>query len=148
MSEWNKLAGDLKGLAAAYGADFPLPDKAPVRRIGDQELAQAAQKLAGVADRTRKTLESELKKDKTVDEPTRKSLLTQVEDWKKASETLADRVKDNQPSSAEADRVLKGAADLKTALASRQVPGSTAMLGGAAATLQTVAQAYGQTPQS
>src|SRR5215831_7731544 len=109
-SEWNKVTDDLKALAAAYGATFPLPDKAPVRRIGDHELAQAAEKLAGIGEHAHKTLESELKKDKTVDEATRKSLLTPVEDWTKASETLKDRINDGQPSNVEADRVLKGAA--------------------------------------
>jgi len=147
-SEWHKLTGDLNALAAAYGTTFPLAANAPVRRIGDRELAQAAEKLAGVGDQTRKSLESDLKKDKSVDEQTRKALLAQVEEWTKASKTLEDRVKDGQPSSAEAERVLQGGTALGAAIAGRQAPGARSAFHAAASLLQTVAQAYGQKPSS
>ena len=45
---------DLKTLALAYGADFPLAEGAPVRRIGDRELADTAKGIAETANRLKK----------------------------------------------------------------------------------------------
>ncbi len=50
-SEWNRLAVDLKALAVAYGADFPLPDGAAVRRMGDKEVITILDDVADGGDR-------------------------------------------------------------------------------------------------
>jgi hypothetical protein len=144
MSEWNRLAGDLKSLAGAYGADFPLAEGAPVRRISDRELSEATDKLGKTGEQVRKSLDNDLKKDKTVDDLSRKALVDQADQWTKDVKTLHDRVKDGQPSSAEADRVLQGAATLKTAIDGRTVPSAKSAWGATTPLLQTIAQAYGK----
>ena len=73
-SEWNKLAADLKTLAAAYGADFPLAANGAVRRIGDGEVAAAADAIAKSAERLKKALDTDLKKDASIDKPTRERI--------------------------------------------------------------------------
>src|SRR5262245_10049139 len=64
-SEWNRLASDLKVLAVAYGADFPLSADATVRRIGDGELVSAVSQVAASSDQLKKSLDNDLKKDAT-----------------------------------------------------------------------------------
>ena len=65
-SEWTRLAADLKTLAVAYGADFPLAEHAPVRRITDRELATAAEQLAKAGEQLKKSLDADLKMDTSV----------------------------------------------------------------------------------
>ena len=55
-SEWDRLAGSLGRLARAYGATFPLPPDAPVRRVNDKEAAAAADAAAKSADEFKKPL--------------------------------------------------------------------------------------------
>ncbi len=142
LSEWNKLAGDMKALAGAYGADFPLAEGAPVRRIGDRELSDTIEKLGKTGEQVKKSLENDLKKDKTVDEASRKTIVDQAEQWTKDVKTLHDRVKDGQPSSAESDRVLQGATSLKSAIDSHSAPSAKSAWNAATPLLQTLTQAY------
>jgi hypothetical protein len=144
LSEWDHLCTDLKALAGAYGADFPLAESATVRRIGDQELAQSVDQLAKAGEQVHKSLDSDLKKDKTVDPQTRKTLLDQADQWTKDAKTLHDRVKDGQPSSTEAERVLQGADSLKSAIDSHHAAASETAWAGTAKALQTLKQAYGK----
>jgi hypothetical protein len=113
-SEWNRLATDLKTLARAYGADFPLAPNAPVRRMGDGEVAAAADQIAKGADQLKKTLNNDLKKDKTIDKPTREQIVGDADQLSKDAKTLRDRVKGGDPSSAEAASVLEGASRIRT----------------------------------
>ncbi len=145
-SEWTQLGGDLKTLATAYGVEFPLRGATPARRIGDRELQEAAEKLGEIGDQVRKALDTDLNNDKSVDESTRKSLLTQAEDWSKAAKTLGERVNDEKPSSVEADHVMQGATALKAAIDGRQAPGAKSAWASTAVPLQTVMQAYGHRP--
>ncbi len=144
-SEWDRLVTDFTALAAAYGAPFPLPEGAPVRRLGDKEVADTVESLAKTSEQLHKSLEADLKKDLSVDSAARTALLRQVEDWTKNLETLHDRVKDGEPSSAEADRALQGADALKSAIDGHQAPSAKAVWSSrAAAPLKTIAQAYGR----
>jgi hypothetical protein len=145
QSEWNHLAGDLKSLAAAYGADFPLAEGAPVRRIGDRELSTTIEKLGKTGEQVKKSLENDLKKDKSVDEASRKTLVDQADQWTKDVKALNDRVKDGEPSSAESDRVLQGATSLKTAIDGHTAPSAKSAWSAATPLLQTLAQAFGKT---
>jgi hypothetical protein len=47
----NRLTTDLKVLARAYGTDFPVPQSASVRRMGDREVADGVDEIARAADR-------------------------------------------------------------------------------------------------
>jgi hypothetical protein len=142
-SEWNKLATDLKTLASAYGTDFPLPENANVRRVGDGELAAGIEQLAKSADQVKKSLNNELKNDKTVDQATREAIVDEADQFTKDAKALRNRVKDGQPSSAEAEALLTRAAKLNDFIKSRQLPSSAAAWSGAGTRLQTIAGAYG-----
>lgn len=142
-SEWNRLATDLKTLAAAYGTEFPLPENATVRRIGDRELAGAIEHVEDTADRVKGALDSDLKKDKTIDKQTREAIVDEADQLKKDAETLRERVKDGEPSSAEADRVLARAAKLREFISSHQVPTAAGIWNSATERLQNIRAAYG-----
>ncbi len=144
-SEWNRLEADLKTLAAAYGADFPLEEHATVRRIGDRELAAAIDEIAGTASQLKKTLDNDLKRDTTIDKPARQAIVGEADGLAKDAKAFRDRVKNGEPSSAEADRVLARATKLQAFIDSHQVPTSVAAWTNVTTRLQSVASAYGTT---
>jgi hypothetical protein len=144
QSEWNRLAASLKTLASAYGAAFPLQENAPVRRIGDKELAVAVEGVIKNVDKLKQTLNNDLKKDTTVTSAARQAATDSVEQFVDDAKALRDRVKDGRPSSAEADRVLSNATSLQTFISSHQVPASASLWTGVKPQLQAVASAYGQ----
>src|SRR4051812_7825797 len=129
-SEWNRLAADLKVLGGAYGADFPLTENAPVRRIGDAELATSVEAFAKGCEQLKGSLNKELKADKAMPPPTRQQVVEEADQLSKDAKLLNDRVKDGKPSSAEAEKVLAGATHMKATLQSHRVPQSTAAWSG------------------
>ena len=142
-SEWNRLAADLKSLAGAYGADFPLAENATVRRISDREVVQAAEALAGAGDRLRKALENDLKKDASVTPQARQAAMADAAAWSKDAKALRDRVKDGKPSSAEAARVQGGAARLKAFCDGKSLPTASGVWSSTDAPRQVITQAFG-----
>ena len=142
-SEWNRLATDLKTLAMAYGASFPLNENATVRRIGDRELADAIEEVARAADRLKKSLDNELKKDMTMDKQARQAIVGEADRLAKSAKALRNRVKDGNPSSAEADQLLVGAAKVQEFIDTHQVPTSAGIWTSATEPLQNLASAYG-----
>jgi len=142
-SEWNRMAGDLKTLAMAYGTSFPLPENAQVRRLGDREVAGALESLSKSAGSMKKTLDDELKKDPTVDKSMRESIVSAVDNLSKDAKALRSRVSDGKPSSAEAEALLSHAAAFDAALSARQASAARSMWTGTLAKqLETVATAY------
>jgi membrane-bound lytic murein transglycosylase B len=144
-SEWNRLATDFKTLAAAYGTEFPISERASVRRIGDRELEKNVDGLAKTAENTKKALDKELKKDPSMN-AARQGIVADVDRLSKDAKTLKSRVKDGKPSSAEARSVLERAAKLHDFVKTHQVPVSTTTWNSAAGQLQNIASAYGATP--
>lgn len=142
-SEWNRMATDLKALAAAYGASFPLPENAAVRRIGDREVAMALESFAKSAGTMKKTLDEELHSDATVDKPTRESVLGAVEGLSKDAKALRSRVTDGKPSSAEAEALVTHASAFDATLNARTSAAKSVWAGAMAKQLDTVATAYG-----
>ena len=142
-SEWNRLASDLKGLAVAYGADFPLSSDATVRRIGDGELVSAVSQVATSADQLKKSLDNDLKKNATVSKEARGAAVAEADQLTKDAKALRDRVKDTKPSSAEASKLLAQASKVQGFVQSHQVPASAAAWKATAGYLQVVANAYG-----
>ena len=144
-SEWNRLGTDLKALAAAYGAEFPLSEGAIVRRIGDRELASAVDEIARSAARLKRSLDSDLKKDASVGKPARDAIVHEADALSKDAKTLGNRVKDGKPSSAEAARVMDRAAKLRAFIDSHQVPASSTGWAAITPRMETLAGAYGTT---
>jgi hypothetical protein len=141
-SEWNRLASDLKLLAAVYGNDFPVAEDATFRRIGDKELAESAKLLGTSAQQVKKALDSDLKTAPSVDSASRDSIVQEADQLSKDAKVLRDRVNDGKPSSAEADQLMTRAAKLQTFIQGHQLPASATAWSGARPQLETVAAAY------
>jgi hypothetical protein len=144
-SEWNRLAVDLKALAVAYGTDFPTPEGAAVRRLGDKEVAKIVDNIAEAGDRLENSLDNELKKDATIDLPTRTSIVNVADEFANDARKLRDKVKDGDPSSSEAQHLLERAMAIQSILRARQVPTSSGIWNGVPPLLQQMAGAYGLT---
>jgi hypothetical protein len=142
-SEWNRLALDLKALAAAYGADFPLADNAPVRRMSDREVATALENVAESTALLKKSVDTDLKKDATLAKQSRQAIVREVDELGKDAKALRDRVEDGEPSSAEADRLLGRATKVKAFVDSHPVPTSASTWTSVVTRLKAVADAYG-----
>ena len=143
QSEWNRLTSDLKALAAAYGTTFPVPAGGSVRRIGDGELAEAADGIARGASELKKALDNELKKDPSVTKEMRQGITAEADSLAKDAKALRSLVKNGEPSSAEADRLLARAAKLRSTISGRNLIGSAAAMTGLRPQIETVANAYG-----
>ncbi|HET9369745.1 MAG TPA: hypothetical protein VFO19_05835 [Vicinamibacterales bacterium] len=142
-SEWNRLAADLKIFAAAYGADFPLRDGDTVRRMGDREVASAADGVAKAIDKLEDALEDDLDGDNaSASKSAREAVDRDLDDLAKDAKQLRDRVKDGKPSSAEAERVLTRAARIQSFIAGHRTPRAATEWRGVATDLETIAVAY------
>jgi len=142
-SEWNRLASDLKALAAAYGADFPLTADATVRRVGDGELVSAVSQVAASSDQLKKSLDNDLKKNATVSKEARQAAVAEANQLSKDAKALRDRVKDTKPSSAEASKLLAQASKVQGFVDSHQLPASAGEWKATSGYVQVVANAYG-----
>ena len=142
-SEWNQLASSLGQLAAAYGTTFPLPEGAPVRRIGDREVAQAAAQAAQAADRFRKLLDASLKKDKAFAAADRQAAVREADGLKRDANALASRVRDRKPASGEATQLLERAQRIHASSAALPlIAGAKTAWSGVLAPLTTIAQGF------
>ena len=144
-SEWNVLAADFKTLAASYGTTFPMPENATVRRLSRGEVAKMADSAARGADQFRKLLDADLKKDTSLDNNTRNALVREVDELKKDGETLRSRVEDDQPASAELDRLLARAVKIQSSVKGRQLPTASTAWTQMSTHLQGLAGAFGTT---
>lgn len=141
-SEWNRLASDLETLAAAYGSDFPIGENPAFRRLGDREVSQSVKALESSAQQLKRSLDSDLKKDPSVDKASREGIVDEADQLSKDAKALRERVNDGKPSSAEADQVLARAARLQTFIKGHQVPAASGAWHGVASQLEIVSAAY------
>jgi hypothetical protein len=146
-SEWNRLAASLTELAGVYGTTFPTPDDAAVRRIGDHEIATAASKTADAADQFRKQLDASLKMDKTFSLADREAAVAEANGLKKDADQLADRLRDNKPSSGEATALLQRAQRIQETAAKLPLsPNAKSAWTGVVGPLATIAQGFNMPP--
>jgi len=117
-SEWNRLASSLAELAKVYATTFPLPEGEQARRFNDGEVEKVASELAKSADQFKKDLESALKTDTTLDQPTKDSAVREVNGLKEDAEKLASTVDDGKPATGEAKVLLDRATRIRGAAAS------------------------------
>ena len=144
-SEWNRLASSLGELAKVYATAFPLPEGEQARRLSDREVQKDASELAESADQFKKDLQSALKTNTTIDQPTKDAAVKEVNDLKEDAEKLASTVGDGRPASGEAKAVLDRAAKIRGAAASSgQVlsPAAQKAWGPVQTGLQKVAMAF------
>lgn len=143
-SEWNRLSSSLGELAAAYGTTLPIPQGRQARRMNDTEVRKVADDLSKGADQLRKELDSSLKKDKTVDKPTREARVDEAKGLKEDAKRLGEIIGDGRPASGEAQALLDRAVRLRGDLAGLNLPPPTlTALGSLQAGLDNIALAFG-----
>jgi hypothetical protein len=94
----------------------------------------------------KKTLDTELKTNKSVETAARQAVVADADQLSKDAKTLRSRVKDGKPSSAEAERVLTAAAKMQTFIQGQRVPASASAWSAIDEPLRNVASAYGVPP--
>lgn len=143
-SEWTRLSESLGSLAQAYSTTFPLPDGGAAKRMNDREVASLAKDVASRSEQMKRAVETALKKDKTVDQATREGITGRIDQLTKSAKTLESRLNDGQPSSAEAQALVRQVQQIKATIAERKLEGAAgANWSTIAARTQTLAQAYG-----
>jgi hypothetical protein len=142
VSEWNRLEADLRMLARAYAADFPLADGASVRRIGDREVGAAVDAIGKAGQGLKKSLDADAKTNPGFDKQTRQTLAGQADELSKAAKALSSRLKDGKPSSAEADVLLAQASKVDDFLDGRNAAASSAAWTAASTPRKTLSSAY------
>jgi hypothetical protein len=104
-NEWDAVAAALNQLAASYFTTFPVPEGAVVRRIGDGELTDAANKLGNFAGDFTGVLKKEAGKITELKEGVA-AANADLKSIKQFSKDLASRVKSGKPASAVARQLL------------------------------------------
>ena len=142
-SEWDHLASDLTRLADAYGTTFPLEGDAPVRRVSDEEAAEAAGKIAEQSDALKKAFND----DKSLAKPDREKIKKSLDVLKKQANTVKSRVSGGKPATAEVRQLNQSSAAIVAFASSRALPPAagepwSAIQGG----MVTLRQAFGIAP--
>ena len=144
-SEWIRLASSLGELAKVYATTFPLPEGQQARRLSDHEVENVASELAESADLFKKDLESALKIDTTIAQPTKDAAIEEANGLREDAEKLASTVGDGRPAFGEAKAVLDRAARIRGAAASSGralSPAAQTAWGSVESGLQKVAVAF------
>jgi hypothetical protein len=135
--EWDAEAASLKHLGEAYGATFPLPDGATLRRTNDKEVATAAAAVATAADR----FKDDLDKTSTLAKPDREAAKKDVELLIKHAEAVKDHTSDGKPATAEVRLLVEQVAKIQAFVGAHQMP--MANWQAVQASLGKVRQAFG-----
>ena len=107
-NEWDVFGSGLQQLARAYGTEFPLPDDATIRRIGDGELADAATATNKFSKSLPKLIRKQTKGHKEL-QATVKAIEAEAKSMAALSKTLASRIRSGKPASAEARQLIDSA---------------------------------------
>ncbi|MCH1491224.1 MAG: hypothetical protein L7T24_01610 [Luminiphilus sp.] len=121
VNEWDVYAGSLQQLAGAYGEEFPLGDDPAVRRIGDQELAEAAQDAAGFAKDFDSVLYKGSKKVSELKDDV-KAARAELKTLASASKALSSNIKKGRPATAEAKQVMQAVDAIEEVLDDEAMP--------------------------
>ncbi len=144
-SEWNRLSDDLNRLAGMYGTTFPVAPDAPVRRLNDKEVAGVVDGLAKKSDALRKSVDTALKQDKTVDAAARQQMVGTIDQLTRDTKALKSRIEDGQAASAEAERMLNQAQKVKDLTVARSFGAPvTAAWTSLSSEMATVARVFGR----
>lgn len=140
-NEWDLQTANLKRLAEAYNTTFPLPDGATVRRLNDKEAADAAGAVAAQAEQIKRAVDA----DKTLVNPGKEALKTEVDGVIKQAKTLQSRLKDGKPATGEG-RALKEKVAALTAEGRQLPPTVLTAIGSLRASLAKLDQVFGVAP--
>jgi hypothetical protein len=120
-SEWDQQATNLKHLAEAYGATFPLPDGATVRRMNDKETAGFAAAIATATDR----FKNDLDKASTLAKPDRNAAKKDADVLIKQANAVKSRTSDGKLATAELRQVVDQVTKLQTFVGAHPIPTMT-----------------------
>jgi hypothetical protein len=141
-SEWEHMAATLKSLAGVYGATFPLPPGAVVRRMSDTETAEAVNTVAESANQFKKAMSD----DKAVGKPDQESAKKLADDLNRSAKVLKSRLDDGKPASAELKIVLDHVSKLDAFALGHPSMLSTASMASIKTALVKIQQSFGVTP--
>jgi len=120
-SEWDQQAANLKRLAEAYGATFPLVEGAAVRRLNDKETAALAAAIGTAADRFKKDIDA----DKTLAKPDKEAGKKDVELLVKHADTLRSRTSEGKPATSELGQLVVQAAKVQAFVEAHPIPAAS-----------------------
>jgi hypothetical protein len=136
-SEWDRQAANVKRLAEAYGATFPLPDGAAVRRMNDKETAAAAGSMGAAADRVKSDIDKLPNPDKDAGKK-------EIELLIKQAGVVKSRTGDGQPATNEMRQLVEQAAKVDAFITAHPLP-TMANWQAVQASLVKLRQAFGLT---
>ena len=140
-SEWDRQTQYLKQLAAAYGATFPLPEGATVRRMNDKETSAAAAAMAAAADR----FKNDLDKDKTLAKPDKDAAKKDVELLIRQANDVKSRTSDGKLATGQMTDLVAQTAKVQAFVAAHPPP-STTNWQGVQSSFGKLQQAFGLNP--
>jgi len=142
-NEWDAVAALLQQLAIAYGSDFPLPEDAAIRRIGDRELADAASELQRFSRNFQKTLRKSTRKLSDLSDPVKVGV-NDLKFIESSSKTLASRIRGGKPASAEARQLMEAVTRVNALMKMEGMPESvTAEWATASRPVAKISQSFG-----
>jgi hypothetical protein len=139
--EWDQQATNLKHLAEAYGATFPLPDGATVRRMNDKETAGFAAAIATAANH----FKSDLDKASTLAKPDRDTAKRDADLLIKQANAVKSRTSDGKLATAELRQLVEQVGKLQTFVGAHPIPTMTNWEA-VQTSLGKLQQAFGLTP--
>jgi hypothetical protein len=142
-SEWNALAGQLDALAKAYGTRFPIRENTPVRRLGDKEVAEAADLIAHDAGLLKDAIEDDTKHWPEGDRKQGKAMGKEAEQLEKDAKIVKDRVGEGKPASAEYRTLAERVGRLELYIANHSLPRANSAMSPIRAAVGKLNQAFG-----
>lgn len=124
-NEWDVFGSGLQRLASAYGTSFPLADDAPIRRIGDGELQDAATAISKFAKDMKKPVRKYVKGTDEL-KAAAKSLNDELSSLADQSRTLASRIRSGKPASAQARQMMDAVGRIESLLETEGMPDEVA----------------------
>jgi outer membrane murein-binding lipoprotein Lpp len=142
-SEWDRQAGHLKQLAAAYGAGFPLTNGATARRMNDKEVATTAGLIAAAADR----FKNDVNAVTALAKPDKDAAKKDADLVGQQANAVKSRIGDGKPATSEMQELIAQVRRLQTVVTAHPALGATNWQS-LQASLGKLQLAFGLTPAS
>jgi hypothetical protein len=142
-SEWDELAGQFEALAKAYGTRFPIRENAPVRRLGDKEVAEAADLIAHQASPLKNAMAEDTKHWPEADRKQAKAMEKEAEQLEKDAQIVRERIGGGKPASAEYRSLAERVGRLEFYVTSHSLPRASSVIETTRAAIGKLNQAFG-----